>query len=149
MNELLKYTALIALSMGCLVVSAQHKPDNDKIKALKIAFLTERLELSSSEAQRFWPIYNDHELKMDELRRKEWKHIRNKAKETESLTEKEANDLVCQFSHLEDEKTAENKRFLEAVRPILSGKKTLLLIKAEDDFKKQLFKEYWAKHREE
>ena len=36
----------------------------EKIQALKIAFITQKLELTSDEAQRFWPVYNRYE---DEL----------------------------------------------------------------------------------
>ena len=33
----------------------------EKIQALKIAFITQKLALSSDEAQRFWPVYNQYE----------------------------------------------------------------------------------------
>ncbi len=47
----------VTLSFG------QNRPDKDKIKSLKIAFITERLDLSTKEAQTFWPIYNEYEEK--------------------------------------------------------------------------------------
>ena len=40
----------------------------DKIKSLKIAFITERLNLSSDEAAVFWPVYNEHEDAIEKLR---------------------------------------------------------------------------------
>jgi len=45
------------------VASAQ---DGVNLGALKIAYITKRLNLSTEEAQRFWPIYNqyDEELRM-------------------------------------------------------------------------------------
>lgn len=33
----------------------------EKIQALKIAFITQKLELTSDEAQKFWPVYNRYE----------------------------------------------------------------------------------------
>ena len=36
----------------------------ERIKAQKVAFITERLDLSSKEAQKFWPIYNAFEDKV-------------------------------------------------------------------------------------
>ena len=39
----------------------------ERIQALKIAFITQRLELSSEEAQRFWPIYNNYENELKQL----------------------------------------------------------------------------------
>jgi hypothetical protein len=36
----------------------------EKIQALKIAFITQKLELTSDEAQRFWPVYNRYEAEL-------------------------------------------------------------------------------------
>ena len=33
----------------------------EKIESLKIAFITEKLQLTSDEAKKFWPVYNDYE----------------------------------------------------------------------------------------
>ena len=41
----------------------------EKIQALKIAFITQKLGLSSEEAQRFWPVYNQYENEMKSLSR--------------------------------------------------------------------------------
>ena len=40
---------------------AQEKDRHERIKALKIAFITERLQFTEIEAQKFWPIYNAFE----------------------------------------------------------------------------------------
>jgi len=45
-------------------VKAQNDNKEDrgeKIQALKIAFITQKLELTSDEAQKFWPVYNRYE----------------------------------------------------------------------------------------
>ena len=36
-----------------------------KLQALKIAFITQKLQLTSAEAEKFWPVYNqyDNEIK--------------------------------------------------------------------------------------
>ncbi len=48
----------------------QQKPDWEKIKSLKVAFITEKLSLTSKEAQSFWPVYNEFEEKRDALTKK-------------------------------------------------------------------------------
>lgn len=113
----------------------------ERIKALKIAFITERLALSSQEAQEFWPVYNAHEDKKGELRRKERTQIRSKLVDFDSLSEKEANALMEQMIALEDEKHALNIAFIKNIGQIISPKKTFLLIKAEEDFKKRLLQQ--------
>lgn len=43
-------------------VGAQTKQNREeKIESLKIAFITEKLQLTSDEAKKFWPVYNDYE----------------------------------------------------------------------------------------
>ena len=52
---------LIIFLMFFLVISIKDQDRNkshEKIKSLKIAYLTEQLALTSSEAEKFWPIYN-------------------------------------------------------------------------------------------
>ena len=48
--------------------TAQDSDDNegDDIKAVRVAFMTDKLKLSSDEAQKFWPVYNNY---LQELRR--------------------------------------------------------------------------------
>lgn len=53
---------LTAWMMVLFSVKAQNA-DNDRggrIEALKIAYLTKKLDLSPSEAQKFWPVYNKY-----------------------------------------------------------------------------------------
>ncbi len=61
-------TLLLILLISFSTISAlqaQDGPGDEKIQALKIAFITQKLNLSSDEAQTFWPIYNkyDSEIK--------------------------------------------------------------------------------------
>ena len=57
---------LFILSFSLLTIAQGNR---DKIKALKIAFITEKLNLSEKEAQQFWPIYNSFEEDMSNLKR--------------------------------------------------------------------------------
>jgi len=45
---------------GMAQPNADQKPDGTRLEALKIAYITKRLDLSTEEAQRFWPIYNQY-----------------------------------------------------------------------------------------
>lgn len=113
----------------------------DKIKTLKVAFLTERLSLSSQEAQLFWPVYNDHEEFMEAMRRKERRQMAMRMMDASDLNNQEAEELLDELMALHTEKLEANKTYLNEVRQVLSAKKTLLLIKAEEDFKKRLLQQ--------
>ena len=63
---------LIILSLLCFLTFtafAQHDEKRERVKALKIAFITEQLNLTETEAQKFWPIYNAFEDNNNKLRR--------------------------------------------------------------------------------
>jgi len=116
--------------------------NRDKIKSLKVAFITDQLALTSKEAQQFWPVYNEFEEKRESLRQKEHKQIRSKMQDTTELSEREAVALLEQYT---DFKTAEeklNNSYLCEIRKVLSAKKTLLLFNSEEDFKRQLIRQY-------
>jgi hypothetical protein len=42
--------------------------DGSRIEALKIAYLTKKLNLSPEEAQRFWPVYNKYASELKQAR---------------------------------------------------------------------------------
>lgn len=65
-----KYLLLVFSLCSFLIVNAQKKGGgDDKVQALKIAFITQKLELTTPEAQKFWPVYNEYEDDVKKLRR--------------------------------------------------------------------------------
>ncbi|WP_321538430.1 hypothetical protein [Flavobacterium piscinae] len=63
----------------------------DKVKALKTAFITNELSLTSQEAEKFWPIYNAFEDKQFELRHEKMKsYMKRMDADLDSMSEKEA-----------------------------------------------------------
>ena len=67
------YLLLLILFLGSTTMSyAQGSPQNERIQALKIAFITQRLQLTAAEAEKFWPIYReyDNEVKILQVNQK-------------------------------------------------------------------------------
>ena len=64
------FLILLVLLAGISVARAQDDtgPKAEKIQALKIAFITQKLQLSSAEAEKFWPVYNEYENEIKNLR---------------------------------------------------------------------------------
>ena len=141
MNNL-KKLLMVVLFFSTTVFYGQRKHDHEKIKSLKVAFITEKLDLSSKEAQAFWPIYNDYQEKREALRKKERTQIKGKIKEANALSEKEAKDLLEKYLRFEEEEEELDKAFLKEVSKVISSKKTLLLLRSEEEFKRQLIKQY-------
>lgn len=59
---------IITLFLGSYsLVNAQPENKAEKVQALKIAFITQKLELTSTEAQNFWPVYNRYETDLRQV----------------------------------------------------------------------------------
>ena len=125
-----------------LSLSSQEKQDWDKIKSLKIAFITERLDLTPKEAQSFWPIYNEHQSKREGLFREERFEIGSEIKNLDALSDARAGELLARMQKLEEEKYNVEKSYIEKISKTISAKKTILLMRSEEDFKRQLIKQY-------
>ena len=127
--------------MSAALLRGQGPQDRNKIKALKIAFITERLSLSSSEAEAFWPRYNAYEDKREALQERQHREVYDKIRNLESLDEKQSKILLDRYIAMEAEEEKIDKDFYLEMAAALSAKKTLLLFQAEHDFRKQLIRQ--------
>ena len=132
---------LVVCLAGFFVSHAQEGPVRERIKTLKVAFITERVGLTSKEAQQFWPIYNENEEKLEAIRRKERAEIGSRTSPA-SLSDAESSQLLDELISLENEKHRTNQNFIAQIRKVIPPRKVLLLIKAEEDFKKRLLQQF-------
>nr|WP_321223094.1 hypothetical protein [uncultured Psychroserpens sp.] len=119
---------------------SQDKDKRERIKALKVAFLTERLELSETEAQKFWPIYNAYEKEKDMLRHTAREKRHNL--KLESLTEAEAKKALIDYLAFEEEQQNLKTDLIESLLTAIPAKKIIALKVAEDEFKRQMLDEF-------
>lgn len=121
-------------------ISAQGK--KDKIKSMKVAYFTTELSLTTAEAEKFWPVYNQYEDRQFDNRFLKMRAIKSKIDNSESLDEKEAQSLLTQFESAEDDLYQNRKKLIQSLRTFLPATKILRLKKAEDDFNRKLLKQY-------
>lgn len=122
----------------------------EKIKAFKVSFLTTELELTSTEAEKFWPIYNAYDDKQFELRHLKMKTYLRKLNDDniKSLSEKEAVTLLSQIESTDKELYQLREKFMSNIKKVLPAKKILLLKKSEDDFSRKLLQQYRDKAKD-
>ena len=64
-----KYLLIILAIFGSYSFTmAQNGNGGERIQALKVAFITQKLHLTSSEAEKFWPVYNQYDNEIMQLR---------------------------------------------------------------------------------
>lgn len=116
---------------------------HDKIKALKTAYITEKLELSPSEAEGFWPVYNDFDHRSSEMRDQKRNEVYEKLRNCwDVMTDSEANALIDKYLLIESKEMELRKEKTIALRKVISPKKIISLKIAEEDFKRELLDKY-------
>ena len=141
MKNRVKIGVMTVFLLVSAISFAQNPRGRERIKSLKVAFITERLDLTSEEAQVFWPLYNEHEENIEAIKRRERTEIRSQLQDFDSLSEAEADRLLGKMIDLETEKHRLNAAYIKRMSEVISPRKTFMLIRAEEDFKKRLLKE--------
>jgi len=119
---------------------SQNESKNDKVEAMKIAFLTNKLNLTAKEAQLFWPLYNEYSQKMDVLRRakkSEYDEIKSK---NSTPTDKEIESYMEEVFLTKQKKLDLQKEYYNKYVKILPVKKVAQLYQDENQFKKELLR---------
>ena len=141
-------TFIIAL-FSIVTIAQPNKEKIEKVKALKVAYITKELNLTSAEAEKFWPVYNAYDEKQFELRHNKMKTIMKKYKDDglDKLNDKEAATILSEMESIDEELLTLRKKFTKDAKEIIGAKKVLQLKKAEEEFTRTLFKQYKGKDR--
>ena len=138
---------LFFASFSLLAQGKKMLEKKEEIYALKVAFITNKLPLTSSEAEKFWPIYNAFEDKQFEFKHeKSLVFLKKMDDETiNKMSEKEAAALLSKMESAEEEIFQMRKKLIISLKPILSQVKLIKLKKAEEEFNKKLLLQYMKK----
>ena len=124
---------------------SQEKGSNNKIKALKVSYITEKLALTPQEASKFWPVYNKFEKERYRLYHIERANMKKKIESLggiDKLTEDQAESFSKDMLALEKLNFETNVRYQNALIKVISYKKIVKLQMVERDFNRQLFRRY-------
>jgi len=135
---ILLFILFISFSAAHAQESKDRNNHRERIKALKVAFITQEMTMNAELAQKFWPIYNKYECQRSDLHEREHSDIEN----ITSLTEKEAEKLLNDFQEIENQEYLIKKQLFSDLKKIISAKEIIKLHKLESDFNKKLLKEY-------
>ena len=137
--------ATLVLTFITIGLSAQEGPGQgpgpegkrEKIKALKVAYITEQLKLTPEEAQRFWPVYNEFEDKRQKL---EMEIIGPKEKRPDIalMSDEEVDKFIQKHFDLEEQMIDLKEEYYMRFKEVLPVKKVFRLMEAERDFKRIL-----------
>ena len=136
--------ALVVLAMGAFAQGPQgprRGADNgwrERVRAEKVAFLTEEIDLTESEAQVFWPIYNEiqkSERDSFEAVKKAYDAMAKGVEEKKSS--KEMEKLVKAYIDAKEKNEGIETKYLNKLLKVLPAEKVARYYVAEEKFRHQ------------
>ena len=111
---------------------------DEKIDKLKIAFITTELALTTSEAEKFWPIYNELETKIKELRKANRKIEKEIEDSYSTMTNEDAKKKLATVFENDQKELTLRKEYAEKFSKLLDDKRALKLLSLEQEFRREL-----------
>jgi hypothetical protein len=136
----------LIIFLACMVTpfltSYAQGPANrkEKIEALKVAYITKKLDLSPEEAQKFWPVYNKYMAEIEKLRKDFRGDMSEELLNLEQLTNAEADKALNDMLTFKSNEVEITKRYTLEFKKVLSSQKVVKFFVAEQGFKKELLK---------
>lgn len=130
----------------CITQNFYSQEKKEQIKAAKVAYITNELNLTSAEAEKFWPLFNAFDEKQLDIRKNKLKGFKErKEQDLDKLSEKEAATIVAEMEKNEEDLYLHRKKFISSLKGVLPSVKILKLKKAEEQFSRKLLRQYKEK----
>ena len=125
-----------------LISIAQNNPEKtnkqqllEKIEAQRSAYITSKLDMTSEESAKFWPLYNEYSRKRMELKKE------NKAQNTDNLSEQESRMELDEQIESQEKALALKKSYYEKFKAVLPAAKLAKLESAEQEFRREILRQ--------
>ena len=129
------FYCLILFLMGPRTVSSQNYEKIQELQAQKIGFFTKKLQLTTKEAQEFWPVYNDYQARKNKIIQDRRSTTRYYLQNLNNLSEKEIEEMTGKFIRLMKEESDLLLTYHEKFKEVLPIKKVMQIYIAEEQYK--------------
>jgi Spy/CpxP family protein refolding chaperone len=136
---------LLAIAPVLALAQPERNPAEvkEKVDAYRIAFLTDKLELTTAEAEKFWPVYHNYRKEMDQVlgdQMDEMRELRSRKNNAQNLSDAEIEAKIQETFSREEQVLKIKRNYHEKFKKVLPVKKVGQLYLAEVEFKKALLR---------
>ena len=138
---------VVAASLGFvtlvpwMAMAAEDQPANtmeivrEKLRADKKLLVAQAMGLTQSEADKFWPVYENYQKELTKLADREIELIKEYARVYKSMTDPEAKSLMDRFLSIEGDYHTTRMDYVPKMRGILSDTKVARYFQIENKIK--------------
>lgn len=131
----LRYIIPLIAFLTCLGNRSLAQSQREKVEELRATFIAKKMEFSSNESEKFWPIYNEYHDKLKLIRRNLRMAYRNLPA---NYTDKDAEDLIALENKSKLAEAELNKTYNEKLKLVIGPKKVVKLQLVEEEFKREV-----------
>ena len=123
------------------VRSSAQNTNLEKLNNYKIGFFTKKLNLTSVEAEKFWPVYNDYQSQRNIIQIDKLKLNRNFNQNEASLSNSQLEEIGDKYVDCLVRESTLAVEFHKKLKAVLPPAKVILYYQAENQYKIQLLNE--------
>jgi hypothetical protein len=136
-----KYITLFLLFISFYASHGQDDERYEKLEQLRVAFISEQLQLTVDEGQKFWPLYNTYHSERKEFEKGSRKALRTLNDSTSTVTEAQLLGALKAQREFHVKLDDSFERYIRGCIKILGAQRTAALIKADFEFKRRMVQE--------
>lgn len=140
-EKIMKRILIIVLTLSFSSIYAQRPSgqhyDKEKLEAARVAFITNRLDLKTPQAEKFWPMYNKYNEdrggimdKISEINRSS----------IQDMTENQAKEMIHQRLKLQQQLLDKEKIFMEEITNVITPVQAIKLGGVNREFTRQVYR---------
>lgn len=137
-----KFTLYLLLAFTCTSLWAQKqdkKMSFERLKAMKINFIIEQVDLNAEEEALVWKAFEEYETKVHEKYHKKMRAFRHhKFDKLDKVSESEAVTTLDSIAYFREQKEILDKDFSTRIRSLLTAKQALEIHIAEEKFHRKM-----------
>jgi hypothetical protein len=120
-----------------------HAQRGENIESLRTGFISQKLNLSNEESQKFWPVYDQYQNDVDALKkqRKANRELVMKAGGIDNMKDADVQKMIATETDIQSLELELHKQYIIKFEQVIPARKVAKFFIAEEEFKIYLLKQ--------
>lgn len=141
MKKLVNFTWILLMFATPVLAQRGGGLNKEKVDALKVGFITKKLNLSAEEAQKFWPVYNKFHEELERNRKDMKTLVSSNYGNFDKLSQADAEKVLHDMQLIKTQELEISKQYTAEFKKVIPTQKVIMLFVAEHEFKRELLRQ--------
>lgn len=147
MKRFLYLSIFLLLTSQAFAQPPQHQHRFERIHAIEVGYITERIHLTDQQAKRFWPVYDKYQKARWEIRKTYFQKYRELVKDNNEINNEDATrQYIDDNLDYQEQELSLKRDYKDDFLQILSASQLAELYRAEREFRQMLMERLREHH---